>query len=217
MYEQEFLKPIINFIKENKVNTTEVADCLSKTGALKNLRPIVNRHFVVGEISYIFGHSDTNWPIHEQLINLESGKIIFIDCTNIKERALFGELVASFMFKKLNAIAVITNGLVRDAGELINLGYPIWCNGFTPEGCYNIKRDLTPDIDILVKKRKDFLEGSIAVCDDCGVVIIPKKDINKYMYSKLIAIEEQEKTWFDCVLNRDWNTFDTVCLKKYQD
>ena len=28
-------------------------------------------------------------------------------------------------------------------------------------------------------------------------------------------IEEQEDIWFDCIDRRKWDTFDTVCMKKY--
>ena len=55
------------------------------------------------------------------------------------------------------------------------------------------------------------------VCDDSGVVIIPKEQITEDMLQKLIAIEEQEDIWFDCIDRRKWDTFDTVCLKKYKN
>lgn len=33
--------------------------------------------------------------------------------------------------------------------------------------------------------------------------------------NKLHHIEEQEDTWFECIDHRKWDTYDTVCLKKY--
>lgn len=215
MYDVNMTEKIIDFIRENKVSTTEVADCLSKTGALSGVMPINKGKFKVGEIAYVYAHSDTNWPIHDQLRFLEHKKIIFIDATNVIDKALFGELVAYFMLEKLEAISIVTNGLVRDANELISNEFPIWCRGLTPEGCFNINREMTPDIKLKVEKNKVFYDGAIAVCDDCGVVIIPKDHIDHDMYNKLINIEKQEKIWFECVKNKNWNTFDTVCLKKY--
>ena len=55
------------------------------------------------------------------------------------------------------------------------------------------------------------------VCDDSGVVIIEKDNLTEKFYQKLEAIEEQEDIWFDCIDRRKWDTFDTVCLKKYRD
>ena len=39
--------------------------------------------------------------------------------------------------------------------------------------------------------------------------------ITEEFYKKLEQIEYQEDIWFDCIDRRKWNTFDTVCLKKY--
>lgn len=69
----------------------------------------------------------------------------------------------------------------------------------------------------IIKDRMENVNGSIMVCDDSGVVIIPKEQITEDMLQKLIAIEEQEDIWFDCIDRRKWDTFDTVCLKKYKN
>ena len=42
-------------------------------------------------------------------------------------------------------------------------------------------------------------------------IILPDEEVLRQ-----IEIEEQEKMWFHCVKNLNWNTFDTVCLKKYR-
>ncbi len=106
---------------------------------------------------------------------------------------------------------------MRDAAELISGEWPVWCEGITPEGCFNMDRIETPEITLLAKKHKAYYEDSIAVCDDCGVVIIPKDQITEQFYEKVVAIEKQEKMWFHCVDDLGWSTYDTVCLKKYND
>ena len=68
----------------------------------------------------------------------------------------------------------------------------------------------------IIFKRTEMFNGSIAVCDDSGVVIIPKENHNQEFLKKLDWIEEQEDIWFDCVDRLKWDTFDTVCLKKYK-
>ena len=104
---------------------------------------------------------------------------------------------------------------MRDAHRLIKEKYPIWCKGFTPVGCFNTENE-TPMNPEIVKDRMNRIDGAIMVCDDSGVVIIPKEEINEEFYQKLIDIEEQEDIWFDCIDRRKWDTFDTVCLKKYK-
>lgn len=78
------------------------------------------------------------------------------------------------------------------------------------------KNELPMD-DGIIKTRKRDVDGSVIVCDDTGVVLIPKDQLTEEFYGKLEAIEEQEDIWFDCIDRRKWDTFDTVCLKKYKD
>ena len=58
-------------------------------------------------------------------------------------------------------------------------------------------------------------DGGAAVCDDTGVVIIPKELHTEEFLEKLHNIEDQEDIWFECLDHRKWNTYDIVCLKKY--
>ena len=113
------------------------------------------------------------------------------------------------------AVAVISNAPLRDANDLIKQkNYPVWCNGFTPVGCFNKKIEEPLDEEIY-KQHKEKYDGSIAVCDDTGVVIIPKEQHTVEFLGKLDNIEKQEDTWFECLDRRKWDTYDIVCLKKY--
>jgi 4-hydroxy-4-methyl-2-oxoglutarate aldolase len=217
MYDEKMAQKIIKYIRENKVSTTEVGDCLDKTGAIIGPYPLTEGHFEVGKIAYTYGHSNTNWPIHDQLRYVSEDRVIFVDSIDTHNRALFGELVATFIFDKLKARAVVSTGLMRDANELIRHRFPIWCTGITPEGCFNIPREETSEIAMIAKKNRDYYHDAIAVCDDCGVVVIPKERINEEMYQRLVNMKKQEKMWFYCVQKLGWDTFDTVCLKKYKE
>ena len=53
------------------------------------------------------------------------------------------------------------------------------------------------------------------VCDDSGVVTIPKDIIDENLLTKLKFIEFQEDIWFYCMDTLKMSTFDIVCLKKY--
>jgi hypothetical protein len=55
------------------------------------------------------------------------------------------------------------------------------------------------------------------VCDDSGVVKIPKDKINEKLLIKLHFVEFQEDIWFYCIDTLKMSTYDTVVLKKYLD
>lgn len=207
---------IIKYIKVNRVSTTEVADCLGKKGVLPDVMPINKQIFAVGEVFWTYAYNESNWDIHEQIRNVPEGSVVFIEPFNCGERALVGELVSKFVLLYKMANAIVTTGKMRDAHKLVKDRYPIWCKGVSPIGCFNTKNEEPFSKDILEDRRKKY-DGAIAVCDDSGVVIIPPESVTEEFYKKLEFIEEQEDVWFECIDKRKWDTFDTVCLKKYKN
>lgn len=206
---------IIEYIMKNRVSTTEVADCMDKTGALENVQPLTPRHFAVGEIQYIYAIQESNWTVHEDLEKYSPrNKIVLIDAIDVNGRAVIGDIVSKYILLYQENKAIICTGKMRDAHYLIKENYPIWCNGVSPIGCFNkpVDKSLFKDI---IKQRMEFYQGAIAVCDDSGVVIIPKKLHTQEFYSKLEQIELQEDIWYDCIDRRKWSTFKTICLKEY--
>ena len=205
---------IIEYIKKNRVSTTEIADCMGKTGAVENVSAINRGHFRVGEVKWVYAYEESNWSIHEQIVDVEENKIIFVQTFNCGKRAAFGELVSKYLLLYRQSVAIVVNGYMRDAAALIKENYPIWCKGFNPVGCFNKKPQTDLDAD-LIKTGKMSYEGSIAVCDDCGVVLITNEYLNENMLEALKKIELQEDIWFDRLDRYKENTFEIVCQKKY--
>lgn len=212
----DIIDRIIDYIQTNKVSTTEVADCLGKTGVIPNIYPINRGQFRVGRVKWVYAYNESNWEVHEQVRDVQRDDIVYIEAFDCKDRAIIGELVTKFIVLYRRAAAIVTNAKMRDAHKLIKEKYPVWCTGFTPIGCFNVKNEQDFDAEI-IKQRKEDVDGAVIVCDDSGVVLIPKKQLTEEFYKKLEAIEEQEDIWFDCIDRRKWDTFDTVCLKKYRN
>ena len=186
---------VIDYLVRNRVSTTEVADALGKTGVVPDLMPI-------------------NRAVHEQIQELEEDNIVFVDTFNCGNRAIFGELVSKYILLYRQSRAIVINGNMRDAAALIRENWPIWCKGLNPVGCFNRKPD-KPFNEEQRQKNYEKYDGAIAVCDDCGVVIIPKDRINEEFYQALVKIENQEDIWFDLLDHYKENTFDIVCMKNY--
>lgn len=214
MLNESVRNKIVEFIKENRVSTTEVADCLGKTGVLPKVLPLSPGQFSVGVVKWVYAYDESNWDVHEQLQNVEKGKVIFVESFNCGERAIFGELVSKYLLLYRQSQALVVKGLLRDAHRIIKEKYPVWCTGVTPIGCFNRKNEKEFDEQIK-KSHREIYDGSIAVCDDSGVVIIPKEKMTEDFLEKLIFIEDQEDKWFECIDNRKWDTFRTVCRKEY--
>lgn len=205
----------IRLIEANRISTTEVGDVLGKTGQIEGVHPLVQGMFKAGEVKFIYAINNSNYEVHQQLAESDDieGKILFVYNVNC-DRSVFGDLVSKYIMLYKRAKAIVINGKLRDAHSLIKEKYPIWLEDVSPIGCVNKVNGPTID-ENLYKELKEKYDGSIMVCDDSGVVMIPKDKINEELIKKLNFIELQEDIWFYCVDTLKMSTFDTVCNKKY--
>ena len=211
----DLTQKMISLIKKNRISTVEVADALNKTGVIEGPKPLLRGKFVVGTVQYIYGHSETNWPIHEQGENLQEGGILFVDSFNCGTKAIFGDIVAKYFILYKGIEAIVVNGLIRDVHTIVKERYPIWCTGITPLGCFN--KEVKPSDEILkmAEERKKFFEGGIIISDDSGCTFIAKEKITEETYKRLEFIELQEDIWYYCIDTLKWSTYKTICEKAY--
>lgn len=207
---------IIDYIQRNRVSSTEVADCLNKTGALSGVNALNRGHFSVGNVFWTYACDASNWSVHEQVQKVQPGDVVMVEAFGCGDRAIFGDLVAKYLLLYQKAAAIVVCGPLRDAPRLIKENWPIWCTDLTPIGVFNHKPKKKPARSTLDRRRRRY-HGAIAVCDDSGVVIVEKRYHKAPFIKKLEWIEQQEDQWYDCLDRRKWSTYETVCLKKYRD
>lgn len=205
---------IIDYLVRNRVSTTEVADCLGKTGVIPNVMPCNQGYYKAGKIVWVYAYDESNWPVHEQIQDISEDSIVFVDSINCNDRAIFGELVSKYILLYHQSRAIVVNGKMRDAAQIIRQNWPIWCSGYTPVGCFN--RKPANEVDSAWKREHyEKYNGAIAVCDDCGVVVVPKETITEQFLESLYHIEDQEDIWFDRLDHYKESTFEIVCKKRY--
>jgi regulator of RNase E activity RraA len=204
---------IIQFIRSNRVSTTEVADALGKTGVLSHVMPITHDLHRVGPVRAVFCAHESNYAVHEQVRDTVRDDVVMIFPHACGDRAILGDLIAKFVLLYRGASALVVDGLVRDASRLRRERYPIWAQGVTPLGCFNTKTD-----DFPAERKAELLaqyDRGIAVCDDGGVVVIPADRINADTLERLHRIEEQEDVWYYCLNTLKWDTKRIVCDRDY--
>jgi regulator of RNase E activity RraA len=206
-------KQIVDYIRNNRISTTEVADTLNKSGVIPNVLPMTSDFFKVGSIRCVFAANESNYAVHEQVRDVEKGEVVLIFAHNCGDRAILGELVAKYILLYQSAEALVVDGLVRDAAVIRRERYPVWCKGVTPIGCFNKPAEPFP-IGLQEDLRERFEHG-IAVCDDGGVVVIPPHQLNEEMLERLQRIELQEDLWHFCLNTLKWDTKQIVCDKEY--
>lgn len=204
---------ILNFITDNRVSTTELADALGKTGVIPKVFPINDGVHVVGKVRCIFTANGSNFPVHEQVREVQKGEIVVVFTHNCEGRAILGDLIAKYVLLYKGASAIVVDGMVRDVAALKREKFRVWSSGSSPIGCFNTQVEAFPAI--LEAELRARFEGAIAVCDDGGVVVIEKQIIGEEILERLHRIEMQEDIWFFCLDTLKWDTKKIVCDKAY--
>lgn len=213
MNKPSIAQQIVDTISGNRISTTEVADALGKRGVINGMAPLTDNWHRVGIVRPVFTAHASNFAVHEQVRDVAPNEIVVIYTHGCEGRAIIGDLITKYVTLYRRGAAIVINGMVRDAARLRRERYPVWSQGVSPLGCYN-----TPTAPFPVEEERrirDEVEGGIAVCDDGGVVIIPRRDVTQNMLDRLNGIELQEDLWYYCLDVLKWDTKKIVCDKAY--
>jgi len=93
----DYKERIIGYIKRNRVSSTEVADCLGKTGALPGVTPVNRGHFAVGNVYWTYAYGETNWHVHDQIQDVAEDDVVLTEVFECADRAIYGDLVAKYL------------------------------------------------------------------------------------------------------------------------
>lgn len=204
---------IVDTISRNRISTTEVADALGKRGVLPGLKSLTDNFHRVGVVRTVFTAHGSNHAVHDQVKDVQPDEVCIIYAHACDDRAIIGDIVSKYVTLYRRASAIVVNGLVRDAARIRRERYPVWATGVTPLGCFNTPAEAYP-ADLAATIR-DEVEGGIAVCDDGGVVVIPRAEVTERMLDRLHCIELQEDLWYFCLDVLKWDTKKIVCEKAY--
>ena len=206
---------ILDSIRTNRISTVEVADALGKTGVLPEIYALNAGKYIAGEVFYTCAWSESNWSLHEQIQEVPEGKIVYVDSIHCGKRAIFGDLVAKWLILYRKASGVVVNGYVRDIHRLKKEGYPIWCTGTTPLGCFNRDVPLTEEVSEYINSQRKIFEGAILIADDSGCTLIESQKQTPNLLERINFIELQEDIWYFCTDTLKLSTYETICKKKY--
>lgn len=203
---------IVDLIRKNRISTTEIADALGKTGSVPGVFPLNSLKYAVGKIRWIRPLNDSNFILHKELENVQPGEVVYVRPLNFSNVAVFGDLVAKYTLLYKQASAIVVEGNVRDTARLVREQYPIWCMSSNPVGAVNFQTHSEVELSSVLDGET---YGGIAICDEGGVVVIPKKAINEDLSKKLHHIEALEDLWHYCLNTLKWSTYDIVVKKRY--
>ena len=155
------------------VPTGFVVDCMAGRGGLDyEIKAADPKHtrFVGVALTCAAGPAD-NLAMMAAIHFAQPGDVIMVSADSYTTTCVTGDLLVG-MAKNQGAVAVVTDGLVRDLEGILEVGLPVFSRGITPNSCArngpgSVGQPITIG-DVAVSS------GDIVVGDDDGVVVIPQ-------------------------------------------
>lgn len=153
-------------------STSFVVDAMNGRGALDHLiKPLdPQRRFVGSALTARAGARD-NLAALAALDLLEPGDVLVIATQGFTGTATLGDNMARIAQRR-GAVAVVTDGMVRDAGDIVALGLACFCRGVTPNSAFPSRPG---EVGLPLALGEVVVEaGDLVVGDADGVVVVPR-------------------------------------------
>jgi 4-hydroxy-4-methyl-2-oxoglutarate aldolase len=153
-------------------STSFVVDAMNGRGALRSpdqaARP-PKRRFVGSALTARAGARD-NLAALAELDLIEPGDVLVIATQGFTGTATLGDMARIAQLR--GAVALVTDGMVRDASEIITLGMPCFCRGVTPNSAFPSGPG---EVGLPIALGEVMLDaGDLVIGDPDGVAVVPR-------------------------------------------
>lgn len=181
------------------MTTANIDDTMQRMAAIASAIMPVGKGQLLGTAFTIRMPAGDNLMLHAAMDIAKPGDVIVIDAGGYKDRAVFGELMATYC-RSRGIHGIVCDGAVRDYKQLSILeNFPVYAKATSPNGPYkNGPGEINVPISIggvLVSP------GDIVVGDSDGVLIICPEDAEQ-IAAATRQIEEKEKRILDGILEK---------------
>lgn len=147
-----------------------IDDNMGRIAAVDQAIKRVGKGFLLGPAFTIRAPQGDNLMFHAAMDLAKPGDVIMIDAGGSVDRAIFGELMATYC-KQRGIAGIVCDGAIRDCEGIAELqDFPVYAKGVTPNGPYkNGPGEINVPVSI---GGKTVRPGDIIVGDGDGVIII---------------------------------------------
>jgi 4-hydroxy-4-methyl-2-oxoglutarate aldolase len=172
-------------------STSFVVDAMNGRGALSHeIKPLdPNSRFVGSALTARAGARD-NLAALAALDLVEPGDILVITTQSFSGTATLGDNMARIA-RMRGAVGVVSDGMARDAAEIIALGMPVFCRGLTPNSAFPSGPG---EVGLPLAMGEVTIDaGDLVMGDRDGIVVVPRGRLGEVTARlELVAGKEAE-------------------------
>jgi len=188
---RQFRRPQPSLVQQFRdVPTGFLVDCMGGRGAVDwRIKPVDMERatFAGSALPCLCGPGD-NLALLAALTVAQAGDVILAAGEGFEGLAICGDRVAG-MARNRGAVAIVLDGMARDAAGIRAAGLPLFCRGITPNSC-NASGPGTVGEPIVVGGVA-VRPGDLVVGDSDGVVVVPQERIEAVL-AKLERVKAAE-------------------------
>jgi 4-hydroxy-4-methyl-2-oxoglutarate aldolase len=189
--------------------TTLASDATDGEGVLPTwCRPLDRSHRIVGRATTVTMGRDDSSAFREAMErgpSLPGANVLVAGGGSTSRRACMGGILARKLLLE-GYVALITDGLVRDAADIRGTGFQVWCRGQCPIASQQRGGgQIGPAVllgDVLVR------DGDWVIADEDGVVVWPQERHDELLDAarKRLASDQERESSFDAQLRAQSNS-----------
>ena len=172
-------------------STSFVVDAMNGRGALHHaIKPLDPASRMVGSALTARAGARDNLAALAALDLIEPGDVLVIATQGFEGTATLGDNMARIAQMR-GAVGVVTDGMARDAAEIIALGLPVFCRGVTPNSAFPSGPG---EVGLPLAMGEVTVEaGDLILGDRDGVVVVPRAQLAVVTARlELVAAKEAE-------------------------
>lgn len=181
-------REIIEAFKD--ISSATAHEASGKKGAVSYLiKPISKGMKVCGPALTVQCMPGDNLMLHKALEIAEEGDVIVAVTNGAYEYGYWGGLMTvSAMARKVGGLVI--DGCIRDSSEIIEMGFPVFCRGFSIRGTSKNSLGL---INYPIVLGGVIVEpGDLILGDDDGIVVIKREECEEVLKKSKKRVEDEE-------------------------
>ncbi len=195
-------------------STGNICDANGRLGAMDyRIKPLAQEWQFVGVAVTVRARPVDNIILYKALDLAEPGDVLVVTNDASTSASVLGDRVCGIA-KSQGVVGIVTDGLVRDAAGIREVGLPVFSLGTSPNSPY---KDGPGEINFPIScGGMSVHPGDVIVGDEDGVVVVARADIPAVLKG-LVKVGEKEKEmeeqidagwtlpeWIDDALTRKW-------------